>query len=156
MSAEIRVGPAQVEVTSEPVGVMIAPGIASTAALAIIDRECGAGGMLHWIVPQAPTTRGEHSPALAADTGIPWLVHALEQRGAKRESMRAALVGCASLQGGGSLDLGERNRAAARRLLLDSGVTLELEAVGGSALRELRLHLISGRFEIEPKEEAKK
>ncbi|MFN8547375.1 MAG: chemotaxis protein CheD [Candidatus Eisenbacteria bacterium] len=155
MNGEVRVGPAQAEVSVEPVGVIVATGIASTAVLAIFDPETRAGGVVHWIVPQAPKAQGrvEPSPALAADTAIPWLLGELEQRGAKRESMRACLVGCASLRGDSPLDLGRRNRDAAHRLLADSGIPIAAEAVGGASLRAFRLDLMNGRFEIEPREE---
>lgn len=155
MSSEVRVRPAQAEVTNEPVGVLVASGLASTAAVAMFDPECGVGGLLHWVVPACPPKDPhDFGPALAAESGIPWLLNELELRGAKRENLRAALAGAASLQGDSELDLGARNREAGRRLLAAHGVTLEAEATGGTVIRELRLDLMNGRFDINPKEGA--
>src|SRR5207253_11084903 len=85
-------------------------------------------------------------------TGLPRVVRRLAASGADPRYLDAKPAGGASmfaqLMTPGSVQMGERNLAAARDVLRRAGIPLAAEAVGGGAGRSVRFHVADGRVEI--------
>ncbi|MFN0105465.1 MAG: hypothetical protein ACKV2U_25685, partial [Bryobacteraceae bacterium] len=89
-------------------------------------------------------------PAMYADTGIPYLIRSMERLGASRKQIRVRLAGGAQMVSDtAQLAVGKRNQLAARKLLWQMGVLVEMEAVGGTASRNLGLRVGSGEFWVQ-------
>jgi chemotaxis protein CheD len=84
-----------------------------------------------------------------ADTGIPLLFRYMYSLGCSKSNLVVRLVGGASFcDPGGRLEIGKRNYTMARKLLLDSGVSVAAEAVGGAVSRTVRLFAGTGRATV--------
>ena len=143
----ILVGIGEARWTSTPGQVLVARSIGSSGALALWDPFGTAGGMLHWLVPDADCDpeRAISRPGLFADTGIPLLLRGMESLGADLENLQAVLAGAASLREGGEMDVGARNRETAYGCLKRNGIHVTREETGGFCVRELSLEIGSGR-----------
>ncbi|MFN0102761.1 MAG: chemotaxis protein CheD [Bryobacteraceae bacterium] len=116
------------------------------------DPVSGVGGLLHFLLPdsrQDPERALTH-PASYADTGIPLLIRSMERMGADRRRVRVRLAGGARiLNDNAQLAVGKRNYLAARKLLWQMGVMVEMEAVGGTASRNLGITMETGEFWVQ-------
>jgi chemotaxis protein CheD len=121
--------------------------LGSCIAVAAYDREAGAGGLLHFMLPAASDSseRADRRPFLFAEPGIPKLIELLERRGACRERMEVFLAGGArALPLEDRLQIGRRNYHAARLSLRKAGVSVRGAAVGGNVARSVRLEVGTG------------
>ena len=116
------------------------------------DPVRGLGGLLHFLLPDSrkDPERAIAQPASYADTGIPLLIRSMERMGADRRRMRVRLAGGARiLDDSAQLEVGKRNYMAARKLLWQMGVIVEMEAVGGSVSRNLGITVGTGEFWVQ-------
>jgi chemotaxis protein CheD len=123
--------------------------LGSCIAIGAHDPAAGVGGLLHFMLPDSrqDAERAKSQPAMYADTGIPLLLRSLEQLGADRRRLRVRLAGGAQiLSDNAQLAVGKRNYMAARKLLWQLGVMVEMEAVGGTTSRNLGLDVGTGEF----------
>lgn len=123
--------------------------LGSCIAIGAHDPAAGVGGLLHFMLPDSrqDAERAKAQPAMYADTGIPLLLRSLEQLGADRRRLRVRLAGGAQiLSDNAQLAVGKRNYMAARKLLWQLGVMVEMEAVGGTTSRNLGLDVGTGEF----------
>ena len=83
---------------------------------------------------------------------MPFLVERLRELDADPRRLVAKLVGGASmfaqLTAPGSVQMGERNVAAARSALRAAAIPVVAEAVGGGAGRSVRFYVEDGRVEV--------
>lgn len=128
--------------------------LGTCVGLALHCSATGIGGLIHLLLPDPISTMAALQPEKYATTGIPIFIKALEQAGAKRESMRAglaggALVGPLTVQDL-DLDIGGRTAEAAREILEAYDITMAQSETGGFFTCSLELNMTTGEFNIEP------
>jgi chemotaxis protein CheD len=116
---------------------LVALGLGSCIALALLDRRLGTAGLAHVVLPQAP----EGQPSLKfADHAVPELVRRLVGLGARRVRLEAVLVGGASMFATSpALEVGARNEAAVREQLESLRIPVLAAATGGTRGRTVRI-----------------
>src|SRR3989449_3508163 len=121
------------------------------------DANAGAGAMAHILLPSKSLARDVTNLAKFPETAVPLLVEQLTALGAEPRRLIAKLAGGASmfaqLMTPGSVQMGERNVAAARDVLRRTGIPVMREAVGGGAGRSVRFYVADGRVEIRSRSE---
>lgn len=127
---------------------LVTSGLGSCVAVAIHDEEQGVGGLLHAMLPEAPSPAAK--PAKYVDSGVAAMLEALEAEGASRESLTAKLAGGSSM-----LDLsvgdavGERNVEAALTTLDAASVPTVATETGGESGRSISFCPATGELTIE-------
>ena len=132
--------------------VLVTLGLGSCVAIMLHDPRACAGAMAHILLPSKSLARDVTNPAKFPETAVPLLVQRLATLGADPRHLVAKLAGGASmfaqLMTPGSVQMGERNVAAARAVLRHAGIPVAAEAVGGDAGRSVRFYVTDGRVEI--------
>jgi len=132
--------------------VLITLGLGSCVAIMLHDPRACTGAMAHILLPSKSLARASSNPAKFPETAVPLLVQRLTALGADPRYLIAKLAGGASmfaqLMTPGSVQMGERNIAAARDVLRRAGIPIAAEAVGGGGGRSVRFHVADGRVEI--------
>jgi chemotaxis protein CheD len=138
----VRMG--ELAVSRVPGHVLVSLGLGSCIGLALIDRKMGIAGLAHIVLPQSQGQAQEH-PRKFADLALPEMLAELEQIGARRLRLEAVLVGGASMfaVSTASLEVGQRNEAAVRELLLKERIPVVAAATGGSKGRTVRVDVAS-------------
>ena len=133
-------------------GVLVTLGLGSCVAIMLHDPRACAGAMAHILLPSRSLARDPSNPAKFPETAVPFLVERLAALGADPRRLVAKLAGGASmfaqLMAPGSVQMGERNIAAARDALGRAAIPVTREAVGGGAGRSVRFYVADGRVEI--------
>jgi chemotaxis protein CheD len=139
-AAETMVRMGELAVSSTPGHVLVSLGLGSCIGLALIDRKIGIAGLAHIVLPQSQG-HGTENPRKFADLAVPEMLSALEGIGARRIRLEAVLVGGASMFAvtATSLEVGQRNEAAVRELLLKQRIPIVAAATGGSRGRTIRV-----------------
>lgn len=143
----VRVSVADWRVATEQ-KTLVTSGLGSCVAIAVYDRDATIGGLLHAMLPEAPSPAD--TPAKYVDSGLEAMVAALEREGASPEALTAKVVGGSSM-----LDIsvgdavGQRNVAAAERALEASNVTLTAAETGGNIGRSVSFCPASGDLTID-------
>lgn len=138
--------------------------LGSCIAIILYDNKAKVGGMAHVMLPmrkvasanfveetQRNNISGSGSVAKFADEAVERLLHEIEKMGAKREDIRAKLVGGAKmfrLLGGDDKGIGFRNAESARSQLSIYGIQIESEDVGGTAGRSVDFNIGNGLAQI--------
>jgi chemotaxis protein CheD len=132
--------------------VLVTLGLGSCVAIMLHDAVTRLGGMAHILLPSKSLARDTSNPAKFPETAVPMLVERLRTLGAEPQRLVAKLAGGASmfatLMTPNSVQMGERNIAAARAALRAAGIPIAAEAVGGQAGRTVRYTVGVGRAEI--------
>ncbi len=150
IGGKVLVGLGQWYCSTERGQILVVRSVGTTAVAAVWGAGSCVCGVLHWMLPDSrlDSHRARRSPGLFADTGLRCLLAELESLGARRESLRAVVAGCASMMETGEFDVGGRNRAAARQLLARAGIPIEKEETGGVLIRNLELIIGGGAVQI--------
>jgi chemotaxis protein CheD len=144
----VTVGLADSRVSNIPEDVLITYALGSCVAILIHDPCAVVGGILHFVLPSSRIDRekAESNPFHFADTGIPLLFERAYQLGAKRNRLVVSMAGGSQIMDpNGAFQIGKGNYMAARRILLNAGVALRTEEVGGTAPRTVCLEVGTGR-----------
>jgi chemotaxis protein CheD len=90
------------------------------------------------------------NPSKFADLAVPQLVAELTELGARRIRLEAVLVGGASMFGvsSASLEVGQRNEAAVRKLLAARRIPVVAAATGGRSGRTIRVDVARGAVTV--------
>jgi chemotaxis protein CheD len=125
---------------------LVALGLGSCIALALVDHTAGVVGLAHIVLPQA----GDREASLGkyADSAVPELVSRMRSAGAVERRLEAVLAGGARMFAVGDLDIGARNDAAVRAALADQQVPVRAAATGGTLGRTLRVDSGSCRVTV--------
>jgi chemotaxis protein CheD len=130
----VMVGIADYAIGRDPMATI---GLGSCVALVLHDEVRATGGMAHIMLPcsQGKSDR----QAKFADTAVKMLQRELRSQGARNGSLIAKLVGgaCMFKAFNGNLNIGERNIEAVRKQVMDFGIRIKGEEVGGCAGRSL-------------------
>jgi chemotaxis protein methyltransferase CheR len=123
--------------------------LGSCVAVALFDPEARAGGLNHFLLPEAPPADAVEPSTRYGDRAMAALLDALLQAGGERGRLRAKLFGGASLGAGEIAEtIAARNIACARGFLEREGIPIVAERVGGEAPIELLFHTDSGRARV--------
>lgn len=159
MSAEIiTINMAEMAVGSRDTKIQTL-GLGSCIAVILHDHKERIGGMAHTMLPSRSqlsstdsaedphATKASSSVAKFVDEGVQRLYEEIEKIGAKKENVRAKLVGGATmfrLLGGDEHGIGYRNAEAARTCLKTLGIVIESEDIGGVVGRSAELDMDNG------------
>lgn len=117
---------------------LVARGLGSCIALALVDRVAGVAGLAHIVLPEAQDKDG--AGAKFADRAVPELIDQMCMAGASERRLEAAIAGGAKMFDlSEDLDVGGRNEAAVRTQLSRRGVELRAAATGGNRGRTMRV-----------------
>jgi chemotaxis protein CheD len=129
--------------------VLVTLGLGSCVAILLHDEDARVGGLAHVLLPEPALSRDRANLSKFASTAVPVLMEEMAERGARKRRLRARLVGGAAmfqaLMVPGSLNMGARNVNAAREALLQAGIPLLGEDVGGDYGRSVRFNVGEGR-----------
>lgn len=161
MSEVVNVGVAELKIAQGP-SVMASFGLGSCVAVAMYDPLKKIGGLAHVMLPES---RGK--PALDgaagkfADVAVPKLVADLLEMGARKNGLRAKIVGGAQmfeipgstrkdsvLACGPPAHIGARNIEAVKTQLEQLKIPLVGEDTGGNYGRTVKFNSVSGEIEI--------
>lgn len=148
----IVVGISDLRCSADKEASIVTYALGSCIGVGAFDPVSGVGGLLHFLLPDSrqDPERAIAQPARYPDTGIPLLIRSMERLGADRRRMRLRLAGGAQiLDDSAQLAVGKRNYMAARKLLWQMSVLVEMEAVGGSVSRNLGINLGTGEFWVQ-------
>ena len=148
-AAETMVRMGELAVSSAPGHVLVSLGLGSCIGLALIDRRMGIAGLAHIVLPQSQG-HAQENPRKFADLAVPEMLGALEDLGARKVRLEAALVGGASMfaVSSASLEVGQRNEAAVRDLLKKMRIPVVAAATGGSKGRTIRVDVASSAVTV--------
>ncbi len=147
-SKQILVPIGEMRVSADP-GSILFTCVGSCCGVALYDPQKKVAGLLHIVLP---SNRGQlqtaDRPAFFADTGIPLLIKKMEERGAVRKQMTAAVVGGACLTPHGDPAIGRSNIEKSLSLLERVKIPVLIKETGGIKGRNIEVHVITGDIRI--------
>jgi chemotaxis protein CheD len=147
--AETMVRMGELAVSSVPGHVLVSLGLGSCIGLALIDRRLGIAGLAHIVLPHSQGHSAEN-PRKFADLALPEMLAELNGLSARPVRLEAVLVGGASMFAVNSagLEVGQRNEAAVRELLVQHAIPVVAAATGGSQGRTVRVEVGSSAVTV--------
>jgi chemotaxis protein CheD len=142
------VGIAQMVVTKAPERICCM-GLGSCVAVFLYDPTTKVGGVAHVLLPRAP--QGTKMLTKYANTAVGQLLADVLAKGARKEHLRAKLVGGAQMFPNLSIsvsDIGKENCDEAKKALRQLGVRLAAEDTHGTRGRSATFDLETGRVSI--------
>jgi len=147
---DLVVGMAETRV-AKGAGRLVAYGLGSCVGVTLYDPAKKVGGMAHIMLPSSREHTNAAMRPKYADTAIDDLLAETLRLGAGKDGLEAKLVGGANMFTalyGQSVPIGLRNVMAARKRLMEAGVRLAAEEVGGTQGRTVVFSLEDGRIQI--------
>jgi chemotaxis protein CheD len=153
MSNVINIGMSQIEVSSRPGTVFIAPSLGSCIGLAIYDPESKVGGMAHIVLPDSTKiTKENETPGKYADTAVPEMLKKMLSIGANKNKFIIKIAGGAQMfnlqKGSNVLNIGFRNIIAVKTALSKEGLKIVKSDTGGNKGRTFKLDVQTGFFSV--------
>ncbi len=117
--------------------------LGSCIAACLYDQNRRVGGMNHFLLPEAKTGDGQNVKYGAYLMEL--LINDLLKMGAQRHHLRAKLVG------GGKMsqllgDVGAKNIEFGRRYLINEGIPIDWESMGGVQARRVHFYPTTGEL----------
>jgi len=151
MSDEIRVGIADLNVTSSP-NKLITVGLGSCIGITIYDKLKKNGGLLHIMLPDSTQFSNITNPLKFADLGVPILLKQILDMGSLKRDIVAKIAGGASMFNFSDksmiMDIGNRNAIAVKKVLEELNIPLLGEDTGGNKGRTVILETENGSVQI--------
>lgn len=147
----ITVGISEMGTSASPADVLVTYSLGSCVGLALYDPQAGVGGLIHCMLPlsKIDPAKAQHKPEMFVDVGVPALLQAVYDRGAKKKNLIAKVAGAARLlDEKGTFKIGERNYTVLRKVLWKNDILIAAEDVGSSIPRTMYLYMNSGRTVI--------
>ncbi len=141
------VGVADMKVSNQPEEVLVTHALGSCIGVSIYDPVARVGGILHFMLPDSnlDPVKGQEHPHMFADTGLPRLFRECYRLGAQKPRLRVKVAGGSQVLGNREFfQIGRRNYAALRKILLKNNVLIDNENVGGTKARTLFLEIGTG------------
>lgn len=145
--SRVRIGPGEMQVSSDRTVTFFAPALGGAMALAVYDPLAFVGGVLVFMYPdsQIHGAKAGQRAEFFADLGVPRLIRALLDAGAGKERLVCKLAGGSSvIDPSATFNPVEDNRAAAERALALLGLTISAEKLGGHARLGVAFKLRTG------------
>lgn len=144
-----RVGIAELHIARAP-QVLKAYGLGSCLAIAMYDPGLRLGALVHSLLPQRRASDAPGEATKYVDAAIHLMVEELVQAGADRARLQAKIAGGANMFESDYVTLmhsiGVRNARSAREALLELGIPLAGEEVGGNRGRTVAFDLATGQL----------
>jgi chemotaxis protein CheD len=124
-------------------------GLGSCIAVFIYDPTTKIGGVAHVLLPKAP--KGTTMRSKYADTAVKDLLEAVLAKGARREHLRAKLVGGAQMFPNLNVkvaDIGKENSDEAKKALRALGIRVAAEDTQGNRGRSASFDLDTGKVSV--------
>ena len=151
MSDEIRVGIADLNVTSSP-NSLITVGLGSCIGITLYDKIKKNGGLLHIMLPDSTQFSNVPNPFKFADLGVPILLKQILDMGSQKRDIVAKIAGGASMFNFSDksmiMDIGNRNGIAVKKALEELKIPLLGEDTGGNKGRTVIFNTESGSVQI--------
>ena len=139
---EIEIGPSEMQVGDMSEVILLTSSLGSGVGVAIYDSKLNVGGLLHFLLPSSGNfrSRAKNTPLLFADTGIPILIEAVVQLGAKKQNFKVVVAGASEiLNQEAPHDIAKRNHLAAEGLLTKNNIPIAYKDFGGNFYRRLKM-----------------
>ncbi|NMA91931.1 MAG: chemotaxis protein CheD [Firmicutes bacterium] len=139
---------------SQNEGLLVTIGLGSCVGVALYDAKRKIAGLVHILLNDSKQYLRDRSnqfnPAKFADTAIPELIKAMEERGASRGALVAHLAGGSQLfdYKFDGVGIGQKNIEAARAKLKELGIAILSEDTGGDYGRTMKINAGSGEVII--------
>ncbi|NJC88722.1 MAG: hypothetical protein FIB02_09370 [Desulfuromonas sp.] len=144
-----RVGIAELRIGRDP-EVLKAYGLGSCLAIALYDPGLRIGGLVHSLLPQRRAGDPPGEITKYVDAAIRLMIEELAKAGASPARLQAKIAGGANMFETEYVTLmhsiGVRNARSARETLLELGVPLAGEEVGGNRGRTVAFDLATGQL----------
>jgi chemotaxis protein CheD len=140
---KIHVIQGEYQVVDDP-NVILTTVLGSCVAACLRDPEARVGGMNHFLLPGNMEDFRNGDAERAGVHLMELLVNGLLKRGARRERLEGKLFGGARMMEGLS-DIGAKNAAFAKKFLMNEGIRVVAEALGGTRGRRLEYYPVSGQ-----------
>lgn len=145
----LAVGLGEIKTSRNANDVLVAYGLGSCVGVAVYDPQAKVAGLLHAVLPERLNGSEPASPKYV-DSGLMGLIGQVEKEGADRRRLIVWLTGGANMLSAPgfkqTLNIGERNVAAALAGLAALNLRLRAQEVGGHVGRTVRLYVATGRF----------
>ena len=138
----------ELKISQNPAETLVAFSIGSGIVVSIYDPLTRTGGMLSFILPESLAMspgKAERHPYMFADTGLPALLEALLDIGAKTENIKVLIAGGAQIMDQkAEFNIGLKNYEAVTAFLMNNNLSIDHEDIGGISRRTLSLEIGSG------------
>jgi chemotaxis protein CheD len=148
MSEPRTVGIAQIAICHAPEQ-LVCLGLGSCVAVILYDPGIKTGGIVHVLLPHAPTKCDREEKY--ADTGTRKLVKEMIGHGVKKERLVAKLIGGAQMFPGLNLaiaNIGRENSMCARSVLREHNIRIVAEDLEGNRGRSAYFDSVTGHVTI--------
>lgn len=149
------VGISEMAVSDNPEDILATYSLGSCVGLALYDPGVRLGGLIHCMLPlsRIDPNKAAKLPAMFVDTGVPRLIQAMLNRGARKARLIAKAAGAAHLFDDDNLfNIGARNYTMLRKILWKNDILIVDEDVAGTNWRTLYLHIDTGRTMVRSNE----
>lgn len=143
----INVGIAELKVSKHP-GVLTTYGLGSCLGIALFDTQINIIGLAHVMLPNSNDSKNESNLYKYSDTAIIKLVEKMIKGGANKKNIIAKLAGGAKMFENLSINIGDKNIIASKKVLNFLNIPVISEDVGGNFARTIELHSEDGRLTI--------
>ena len=149
----IKVGMADLKICKSP-DALTTLGLGSCIGACIYDPITKVAGMVHFMLPDSTRIRSNQNQAKFADTGIARLIEEMESAGARKNRMVAKIAGGAKMFAVASgvnlpsLNVGDNNIEAARKIFSDNNISIIAEDVGLNYGRTIEFYAEDGSLKI--------
>jgi len=137
----VHVGQGEFEVTDRH-DLVFSTILGSCVSACIRDPSLGIGGMNHFLLPEAPGSGADDRRY--GVQAMELLVNALLAMGANRYRLEAKVFGGGRMSAG-LVDIGGKNVAFVRQFLVDEGIPIVSESLGGLQARRIHFWPATGR-----------
>lgn len=141
---------------------LIALGIGSCLVITFYDSKQKIGALAHTMLPARRMSSEVRDPkderrlsaspdTRYADTAMDEMIKRIEAQGAKRENLKAKIIGGANMFSAITSKIGEDNISYAREKLKKIGIAIVGECVGGSQGRSVEFSVTTGIVTVKTK-----
>ena len=144
---DLIVGVGDMKVSNDTGAILATYSLGSCIGIAVYDPVVKVGGMLHYMLPESSLdkAKAKKNPFMFGDTGIPMLFKETYKYGAKKNRLKVMVAGGAQiLDQNGMFNIGKRNHTLLRKMFWKNNVIVDLEEVGGTVNRTIKLAIKNG------------
>jgi chemotaxis protein CheD len=138
----------ELKISQNAVETLVAFSIGSGIVVSVYDPVTRTGGMLSFVLPESsamPPEKVERHPYMFADTGLPAVLEAFRDTGAKTENIKIVIAGGAWIMDQKSeFNIGLKNHQAVTTFFINKNLSINHEEVGGICRRRLSLDISNG------------
>lgn len=147
----IVVGIADLRISQNIDDALITYALGSCIGVAVYDPGVRVGGLLHFMLPDSSLdlNKARETPAMFADTGIPFLFKSCYRLGAEKKRMVVKIAGGANiLDNSNYFRIGQRNITALRKIFWKNNVLIDGDDTGKSHNRTVQLNISTGNVVV--------